>query len=175
MARIRLRRCRATPRRRHHLTRHDDQCHCDADGRLRRDVHGPRLWRGPRPPSCSHLVAVRADRDRPRGGPAPDLCSRRSDRYGGHSGCRCASRTRNLPEPAPVPHGCGTHRAPRPRGAHHRSSNIGPGLQELPLPPRVCAPGHSALAPAHHTVRSAPVGRSGRPCLRRGTRAGAVR
>ena len=61
------------------------------------------------------------------------------------------------------------------RGAHYRSSNIGPGLQELPLPPGVCAPGHRALAPAHHTVRSAPVGRSGRPCLQRGTRAGAVR
>ena len=29
--------------------------------------------------------------------------------------------------------------------------------------------------PPSHTVRSAPVGRSGRPCLRRGTRAGAVR
>ena len=35
--------------------------------------------------------------------------------------------------------------------------------------------GHSALASAHPIVRSAAVGRSGRPCLRRGTRAGAVR
>ena len=55
------------------------QRHCDADGRLRRDVHEPGYARGPRPPCCSALVAVRADRDRSRRGPAPDLCSRRSD------------------------------------------------------------------------------------------------